>query len=224
LTSAANEEARGLLRRIVESLAWRQIATINILGHCLKFINDLDTKLRVASELDLNLRLFRDVRALYSELGWENIEAAVRDRIDRLPYPSSRQEFGVAYHLIGLAESVAMQSYVQSSNPNFAAIALSYVDAAASRPEPTRFVEFCAEPTNRPQAQAFLNRWLTLALLSFGRPGSSADARALELRLRSSSVAEMQQQFLDELQPFLARCSLALPALADLGVVEQAAG
>jgi hypothetical protein len=28
-----SEEARAILRRIVESLAWRQLATINILGH-----------------------------------------------------------------------------------------------------------------------------------------------------------------------------------------------
>jgi len=222
MPNTANEEARTLLRRIVESLAWRQIATMNILGHCLKFISELDTKLRVAAELDLNLRLFREVHALYRELGWEDLEAAVRDRVDRLPYPCSRQEFGLAYHLIGLAENVAMQSYVESSNPKFAAIAMSYVDVASNRREPVRFVEFCDDPTNRPQAQQFVNRWLSLAMLSFGRPGTSADARAVGLGLRTERVAEMQERYLELVGAFLERCGLAIPDLSELGVLQAA--
>ena len=51
-----SEEQKQLLRRIVESFAWRQLASINMLGHCLKYIPELDTKLTVAAELDLTTR------------------------------------------------------------------------------------------------------------------------------------------------------------------------
>ena len=53
MSKPLDEEGRILLRRIVESLAWRQIAAINILGHGLKFVLDLDSKLRVATRVRL---------------------------------------------------------------------------------------------------------------------------------------------------------------------------
>jgi len=61
MVRALDEEKKQLLRMIVERLAWRQIASINMLGHCLKYIPELDTKLTVAAELDLALGLFRQV-------------------------------------------------------------------------------------------------------------------------------------------------------------------
>src|SRR5262245_678082 len=115
ITQPLVEEARPILRRIVESLAWRQLATINILGHGLKFVTELDVKLRVVGELDRALELFQSVRALYGELGWTDLESAVRDRAEGVPYPESRLEFGVAYYVSGLAEEVAMQTFVERS-------------------------------------------------------------------------------------------------------------
>ena len=94
-----DEEARTLLRRIVESQAHREIMSINMLGHCLKYVTELETKLRVAEDLNLSLRLFREVQALYADLGWQDLDSAVRDRMTELPFPESRLEFGVAYHL-----------------------------------------------------------------------------------------------------------------------------
>jgi hypothetical protein len=211
-----DEEKKGLLRRIVESLAWRQLASINMLGHCLKYVPELDTKLAVAAELDLALGLFREVRSLYRELGWTDLESAVRDRLGDIPYPGSRLEFGVAYYVTGQAEYVAMDAYTSSSYPEFAAIARSYADAATRRPEPARFLEFAADPTNRPQAQQYLNHWLEISRRSFGRPGTVAGARAVELGLRSKSSADMDAEFRGKLEPFLKRASLQWPELLEI--------
>ena len=198
-----DEEARVLLRRIVESLAWRQLASIDILGHCLKFV----------TELDRALSLFQSVHELYGELGWTDLEAAVRDRLGSLPYPASRLEFGVAYFVCGVAEEVAMQSYADSSCAPFAQIARSHVAASAERPEPTRFIEFCSEASNRPQAQAYLNTWVTIARRSFGRSSTPADARALALGLKRMRAAEIDALFCERLHPLLQRCGLKLPDL-----------
>ena len=179
-----DEESRVLLRRIVESLAWRQLASIDILGHCLKFVNELDVKLRVVAELDRALSLFQNVHQLYGRLGWTDLEAAVRDRIGSLPYPASRLEFGVAYYVCGVAEEVAMQSYVDSSCAPFAEIARSHVAASAERPEPTRFIEFCSEPSNRPQAQACVQCWAPCLSL----PGTEREASRGGCRRSASDV------------------------------------
>jgi len=216
MPKALDEEKRQLLRRIVESMAWRQIVSINMLGHCLKYVSELDNKLAVASELDLALGLFREVRSLYRDLGWTDLESAVRDRQGNLQYPESRLEFGVAYYVTGLAEQVAMGAYTESSVPEFAAIARSYVEAAVRRPEPTRFLEFAADATNRPQAQQYLNRWLEISRLSFGRPGTSAGKRVVDLGLRSKSSADLDAEFRDKLEPFLKRSGLLWPELVEI--------
>jgi len=208
---AIDEESRAILRKIVESLAWRQLASINILGHGLKFVTELDVKLRVVGELDRALELFQSVRGLYGELGWTDLESAVRERADSLPYPESRLEFGVAYYVSGLAEEVAMRAFVESSCAPFAAIARRHVEAAAQRPEPSRFLEYCSEPGNRPHGQEFLTRWATISRRSFGRADSPHDARALALGLKTRRAAELDAEFCRRLQPLLERCGLVLP-------------
>jgi hypothetical protein len=205
-----DEEARAILRRIVESLAWRQLAVINILGHGLKFVTELDVKLRVVGELDRALELFQSVRALYADLGWTDIEAAVRERAQDVPYPESRLEFGVAYYISGLTEEVAMQGFVECAHAPFAAIARKHVEAARQRPEPTRFLEYCSEVANRPHAQELLDRWVVAARRSFGRVDSPHDARALKLGLKGKRAAELDRVFCERLRPFLGRCGLAL--------------
>ena len=203
-----DEESKQLLRRIIESMARRQLASINILGHCLKFVGELEVKDAVASELDLSLRLFRQVRSLYQDLGWTDLESAVRERVEDVPYPESRLEFGVAYYVTGLAEEVAMRSYADSSCKEFAAIAMSHVDAASRRPEPKRFIAYCEDVTNRPQAQQFLDRWMGIALRSLGRAGSASDVRAVELGLRARTATQMARELNARAAPFVGRCGL----------------
>lgn len=216
--SERNEEARQLLRKIIEHVAWRQVASINILGHCLSYIHDLETKRRVVTELDLGLRLVDDVRELYGQLGWSDIEAVVRDHVDGIPLPQSRIDFGLFYYLTGLAEETAMRSYMDCCVPEFAAIARSFVATVPGRPEPTRFLAFAADPTNRPQAQQYLNRWVAIALVSFGRAGTPGDRRAVELGLRSQTSHEMTRAFLQRLAPFLKRLELRVPTSQELGL------
>ena len=205
------EEQTQLVRRIIENFAAGQVASINIVGHCLKYVGDIDVKLRMATELDLALRLFREIRDLHRGLGWEDLERVVSARESGIPYPGSRQEFGVAYYVLGAAEKVAMESYVESSYREFAGVARTYVDASRGRPAPQRFITFASDPTNRPQAQQFLNRWLEIAIAFFGRPGTTGDQRAVALGLRSRSCADMRGAFLVEIHAFLRDCGLEMP-------------
>ena len=46
-----DEEARGLLRQILERQTYRQIVAGNIRGHGLQFLPELDVKLRFTAEL-----------------------------------------------------------------------------------------------------------------------------------------------------------------------------
>lgn len=206
-----DEERRSVLRSIVEGLAARQLAAIHVLGHGLKFTTELDVKLRVVGELDRALALFQSVHALYGELGWTDLEAAIRDRASDVPYPESRMEFGVAYYVLGLAEDVAMHAFAESSHPGFGEIARTHVASAAKRPEPTRFLEYCSDPAHRPHGQELVNLWVTLARRTFALIDAQLDERALALGLKSQGAADLDRAFCARLQPFLERCGLTLP-------------
>ena len=209
--TGVNEEARTHLREIVEKLAWRQTASINALGHSLKFVTELDVKQRIAGELDMHMKLFGRVRELYSDLGWSDLQSVVREDIDRVRYPETRIEFGAAYFLTGLAAAKAMHSYVECIHEPFAEIARTYVEAAPDRPSPTRFLAFAAETGNKPRAQEIVNNWYAVALETFElREGT--DERVRELGLRSQTTADLIESFREHLQPFVAESGLTLPA------------
>ena len=205
-----SEEARTHLREIVERLAWRQTASINALGHSLKFVTELDVKRRIAGELDLHMRLFGRVRELYADLGWDDLQAVVRVDMDRVRYPQTRMEFGCAYYVTGLAEVQSMASYGECVCKPFADIAAAYVETAEERPSPTRFLAFAAEEGNRPRAQEILSTWYTVALETFTlREG--ADERVQELGLRAETTDELVEAYRERLAPFLSESGLQLP-------------
>ncbi|MFT5286483.1 MAG: hypothetical protein ACI8TQ_002652 [Planctomycetota bacterium] len=212
------EEPRTYLRRIIEAQAYRQLMAMNIRGHCLKYLTDVESKMRVAEELHLNLAILREVRALYQQYGWEDVESVVRDRMTRIPYPESGLEFKVFRHICGLALKIAMDSYVDCSSREFAAIARSFIDGRRGDLEDPDVIEFCADPSNRPHAQQMFNRWFAVAVRSFGRPGTLGDGRAVELGLRSRTAGEMLEVFLSEMRELSERYGLELPDPDDFGL------
>jgi 1,2-phenylacetyl-CoA epoxidase catalytic subunit len=129
-----------------------------------------------------------------------------------VPYPESRFEFGVAYYVSGLAEEVAMRSFVESSHARFAAIAQKHVEAPPSARAHAlhRVLLGALEPAAR---QEMLNLWVTIARRSFGRTDSPHDAQALKLGLKNRRAADLDRVFCENLQPFLERCGLVLPTL-----------
>ena len=220
MTTNIDEEGKALLRRIVERQAYRQVVAIDILGHCLKYVVELDDKIRVTRELDASLAIFVQVRDLYRQLGWEDLGSVVRERLGTLPFPETRVEFAVCRYLNDVAEQVVMESYVDSASTEFAEIARSYLGLveSVSANRAGRFVEFCADRTNLPRAQQLFNKWLAVALLSFGRPHTRGDQRTVELGLRSRRSAEMVEEFLGEVGSFCERCGLTMPDGDALGL------
>jgi hypothetical protein len=216
-----DEESRALLRKIVEGQAWRQLMLVNIRGHGIKFLPDVEHKLASVERLAQLLPLMRGVAELYAEIDGGDVVSAVRDRMERIPYPGSRLELAVCLFLCMRAERHALESYADCR------VSTALVELTQSRladvstedlPRDPVFVDYCAEPANRPHAQQMLNRWLALCLVALGRPGSHGDQRAVELGLRSRRVADIAAEFLAGLAPFLAATGLVVPDADALGV------
>jgi 1,2-phenylacetyl-CoA epoxidase catalytic subunit len=208
-----DEEAHGLLRRIVEANAWRQYMGANILGHCLKMVGDLEGKRSVLADIELCLDFYTELEVMYTKLGGANLDQAVRDRLLNVPMPSSRFELGLSRYMTDRAQRVALAAYVDSICLPFAELAKTHL---ARRPalgdaEFARMAEFCSSPANRPRAQQAFDQWLTLSLLALGRPDSQGDRRVLEMGLRRESSAVFIGQYLTEMGALAKAWGLVLP-------------
>ncbi len=215
-----DEETRGLLRRIVEGLAFRELMLANIRGHGLKFVNELEARVKLAKDLDLSLFQFREIERIYSKLGSQNVISVVRSKTERIPYPTSRLELDLCLFLCEKTSRTALAAYLGGACRDLEALCRTRLESIPDLAEPqdSAFVEFCADASNRPLAQQMFNRWLAIALLAMGRPSSTGDARAVSLGLRARKVGDITREFLAELEPFRERCHLALPDAAALGV------
>jgi len=215
-----DEEARGLMRKIVERHAYRQAVAANIRGHGLKFLPEVDSKIRFTADLDFNLRVLREIERVYEKLDGDQLHLAVNEHMERIPYPDSRLDLAACLALIERVEHVAAKDYTDCVFRDFAAVArtLTEADHTVQQSEEDVFKSFCADPGQRPQAQLFFDRWMKVALLSLGRSGTSGDARAVSLGLRRSPIAVLVKNFLDAVEPLRQDCGLKLPSLSELGV------
>lgn len=216
-----DEEARNLLRVIVERQAYRQMMVANIRGHGVKFVAALDEKAELCADLSLTLTIYREIERLYRDLGGEDLALAVRSKMERIPYPGSRLELAVCLVLCDAAEQIAAESYHECAHRDFAAIArsLSGMDRSHTDTGADYFVHFCQDADNHPHARQMIERWLAITLRSLGRPGTAGDARAIQLGLRSRTCEQSVRRFIDRVQTFLGRCGLEFPDAETLGVV-----
>ena len=215
-----DEEAKALLRRIVERTAYRQIMVANIRGHGLKYLLDVAEKSLLVRDLEAGLDVLRHVERLYGELDGDGLALSVRDAMDRIPYPYSRLELAVCLTLVDRAERLVSSAYLESKSLGMAAFArrIHDLERPGTRMLEVQLADFCTEPGNRPAAQQFVNRWIAIALVAFGRPGTAGDQRSSALGLRSARVDELVRRFVAEVRPWCESYHLALPDVTTLGI------
>lgn len=220
MSAVLDEEAKALLRRIVERTAYRQIMVANIRGHGLKYLLDVNEKTQLVRDLEAGLELLRQVERLYGELDGDALAMSVRDALERIPYPYSRLELAVCLSLVGRAERLVASTYLESRSAGMAAIArrIHDLERPGTRMLEMQLADFCAEPGNRPTAQQFVNRWIAISLVAFGRPGTPGDQRSFALGLRNARVEHLVKLFLDDVKPWCESFHLALPDVHALGI------
>lgn len=210
---ALDEETRALLRRVLERQAYRQRMAANIRGHGIKFFPELEEKLAVATELENALQVLHQVERLYVGLGGKELTETVRPRMERIPYPSSRQELAICLGLIGRAERVVARCYLGGISSDFASIArtLAAPPSGILETEEERFIAFASEDGNRAQALDYWTRWMAVGLRAMGRPDTAGDERAVELHLRTKRVGQVMKDFLDDAEDLRRAVDLPLP-------------
>ena len=215
-----DEEAHGLLRRIVEANAWRQYMGANILGHCIKMVGELEGKRGVLVDIERCLDFYAELEVMYAKLGGKDLDQAVRDRLLNVPMPKSRFELGLCRYMTDRAQRVALASYRDSICKPFAELVATHLarESSVCHTEFERMAEFCSIPANRPRAQQAFDQWLTLSLLALGRPDSPGDRRVVEMGLRKCSSDVFIGEYLAEMAELGKAWGLGLPGRERLPV------
>lgn len=212
-------ESKALLLKILERYAYRQRMVVNVMGHGLKFLPNLDDKRGFLEELDHAFHVLAEIERLYGAFGGAELMMAIRPRMERIPYPESRQELAIGLALVRRAARISARSFDGCVSKEFEALAKTVLNAPDnSEEEENRFIEFAQDESNRPQAQKYWDRWLVLGLLSLGRPGAAGDAKAMSTGVRTVSTDEVVRNFLEECDRLRGACGLERTDLTVSGV------
>jgi hypothetical protein len=61
-------------------------------------------------------------------------------------------------------------------------------------------------------------KWLTVALLSFGRPGTEGNRFAIDAGLKTRDSGKVMEDFINDIKPTMKACGLHFPKREKIGI------
>jgi 1,2-phenylacetyl-CoA epoxidase catalytic subunit/(2Fe-2S) ferredoxin len=219
--SEMDAEYRAMVRQLLESQAYRELQAANLLGHALKFAPSLKYKLSIAEDLEEELEHFAEVARLYREVAGGDVAEVVQDRLTRVPYPESWTELAMVQFLYDRAGEVHLREYVGCSYLPYREIVTKILEEEEGHESFGEEVltELAKEIDARPSLQLLFEKWLPVALRSFGRPATPGNRFAIDAGLKTRDSAAVMQDFIDDVKPTMKRCGLRFPDPAAIDVV-----
>jgi ring-1,2-phenylacetyl-CoA epoxidase subunit PaaA len=203
------------VRQLLESQAYRESMAAHLFGHALKFVPELRYKKIIASHIVEELEHYEDTVTLYGELGGD-LEALVTDQLatgeKQVPLAESWLELGMAQFLFDRAGEFQLNLYRDCSYSPYARIVGKILEEEMEHEGFGEKVvkEFCKDKRKRSLAQNFFNKWLTVSLLSFGRPDSAGNRYAVKVGLKNRESGEVMQDYINDIKPVMRECGLLL--------------
>ncbi|MBI4509875.1 MAG: phenylacetate-CoA oxygenase subunit PaaI [Deltaproteobacteria bacterium] len=212
--SDLSREECDLVRKLLESQGYRELAAAHAFGAGLPLAPTLDDKLLLADEILEELGHFEAAAALHAELECGDLLLAIDGRIRVVPIPSSWLEVAIVRFLFDRAEKFQLREYRSSRFTPLARMVeriLPDEESHGAAGEALLRELCCAERGNTALAQACFLKWLRISLMSFGRPGSARGLRAVALGLKARDSADVMREFLCDLLPTMSACGLRFP-------------
>lgn len=217
-------EGKAIVAQLLVSQGYRELAAAYVFGASLRLAPSLDDKMLLADQVREELEHFEAVAALYEDVRAGDLLSAVGERAADVPLPGSWIEVAVCQFLFDRAGKFQIQEYRSSSYAPYAEIVgtiLADEEGHGAAGEAT-VRDLCQadhpDPAFRPLAQVHFERWLRTSLLSFGRPGTPNDRRAVELGFKARPAADVIRDYLRDLQPAMKACGLRFPSRESLGL------
>jgi 1,2-phenylacetyl-CoA epoxidase catalytic subunit len=192
--------------RLLRSQAWRERGAAELFEGALPLVPAGRWRAIIAGHA-------REERAHYARVGevWSTsfgeppaaLDAWVTARLAEAPLPrvTTLLELAMAQLLFDRAGRWQISEYRESSFLPYRTLARELVDEERGHEDvgARLVVELCgASDADREAAQAAFDRWLAVALRSFGRPGGAGNAFAIAAGLKARDSADVRRDFLTD--------------------------
>jgi 1,2-phenylacetyl-CoA epoxidase catalytic subunit len=208
--------------RLLRGQAYRERGAAELFEAALPLAPDATARRRLEGHVAEERAHYARVAAVWSEAFARpatELDAWVTLRLKERPLPTVTTwlELAMAQLLFDRAGRFQISEYVDSSFAPYRALAREIVDEERGHEDAgaALVLALLAAPgaaADHAAAQAAFERWLPVALLSFGRPGGDGNAFALAAGLKRRDSAEVARDFLADLAPTLAAAKLEIPA------------
>jgi 1,2-phenylacetyl-CoA epoxidase catalytic subunit len=202
------EEAR--YRQVVDQLlrgqAWRERGAAELFAAALPLVPAGRWRRIVEGHVAEELAHYARVADVWSTTfgrAPDELDAWVTTRLAAQPLPrvASFLELAMAHFLFDRAGRWQISEYLDSTFLPYRALARAVVDEERGHEDAGArlVVELCGAPdADRDAAQVAFDRWLAIALRSFGRPGGEGNAYAIAAGLKLRDSREVARDFLDD--------------------------
>ena len=219
-----NPQYKRMVRQLLESQAYRELMAANVFGHALKFVPELKYKQLIAEHITEELEHYGEVCKLYDQLDLGDLNARMMERIERspsfVPYPKSWFELAMVQFLYDRAGRFHLSEFRNCSDRPYARIVGKILEEEEGHEGFGEKVlkDLCQHPEYRRRAQRLFNRWLPVALLSFGRPGTPGNRYCIKVGLKTRDSGEVMRDFINDIKPTMVECGLKFPPREKMGV------
>jgi ring-1,2-phenylacetyl-CoA epoxidase subunit PaaA len=213
-------EYRAMVKQLLESQGYREVMAANLFGHAMKHIPTLDRKQMVAHQIEEELEHFEEAAKLYQQVTGDNLLEAIQDKLERVPYPQSWTELAMAQFLYDRAGEFHLREYKTCSFGPYARIVTKILEEEEGHEGfgEKAVLELSKEPQNLTALQELFEKWLTVALLSFGRPGTEGNRFAIAAGLKTRDSGVVMQDFINDIKATMVACGLRFPEREKIGI------
>jgi ring-1,2-phenylacetyl-CoA epoxidase subunit PaaA len=213
-------EYRAMVKQLLESQGYREVMAANMFGDAIKHVPTLNHKQMVAHQIEEELEHFEEVAKLYQLVAGEDLLEAIQDKLERVPFSESWIELAMAQFLYDRAGEFHLREYKTCSFAPYSRIVTKILEEEEGHEGFGEKVvlELSKDPQNREPLQELFAKWLTVALLSFGRPGTEGNRFAIAAGLKTRDSGEVMQDFINDIKGTMVACGLHFPEPQKIGI------
>jgi ring-1,2-phenylacetyl-CoA epoxidase subunit PaaA len=143
----------------------------------------------------------------------DDLLGAIQHKLERVPYPETWSELAMAQFLYDRAGEFHLREYKTCSFSPYARIVTKILEEEEGHEGfgENVVLELSKDPQNRASLQELFEKWLAVALLSFGRPGTAGNRFAIATGLKTRDSGAVMQDFINDIKPTMVTCGLRFP-------------
>jgi ring-1,2-phenylacetyl-CoA epoxidase subunit PaaA len=213
---AMPERFRQTLEQMMKSQAYRELAAARMFGAGLRWVPEIRWLKFMTWHITEEMEHYIAVADMYKRFTGESVEPWVNQRLDDKPVPFAESwfELAMAQFLYDRGGFWQLQEYEQCAYPPYREVIQKIIAEEKGHQSLGEriVVELCQSGKFDDIKQRIFERWLTIGLLSFGRPGTEGNQYAISVGLKKRDSGECMKDFVADIREGVALAGLVWPS------------